>query len=677
MNATTIPRRSPYELLSSMRFAISLLTVIAIAAVIGTVLKQNEPYTNYINQFGPFWFPIFERLGLYSVYNATWFLTILAFLVASTSVCVWKNTPKMLREMRAWRDSLQERSLRNFGHRAEFTVKHDTKTVLEATTGYLRGAGFAMREKALADGTLIAAKAGTLRRLGYVFAHTGIVVICVGGLADSDLPIRMQLASGEKQLLTGNIQPDAIPPAGLLGRDSWSFRGNMLVPEGGTGAFVVVNVRDGALIQDIPFTIELKRFQIEHYSTGAPKLFLSEIVVTDKDTGKSFEHRIEVNKPLTYRGITVYQASFDDGGTQLNLRGLNLHKGQAQALPISGRIGEQAKIAYAGSEYTLELTGFRPTNVENVATGDDDDIGPRSLLGGLREHLGSGARAPDKKEFRNVGPSFLYRLRDASGQAREYHNYMLPVMIEGRWFYLSGMRETPSEPFRFLRMPLDEDASFDSYLAMREVMLDASQFAAIGKRFANTSGTAMGDAAMRERLEDTAIRVLETFSTKGIQSVAEFLEKAVPEGEREKAADIYLRLLQGVAWESLQYSRERAGLKALEPTAERARFVQDALNAMSDSFFYGVPLYFQLLNYDEVKASVFQLTRAPAKNIVYLGCLLLVLGVFAMLYVRERRLWVLVKPGGSVLMAMSSNRKSYDFEREFERHRTALAKLAE
>jgi hypothetical protein len=43
------------ELLSSMRFAISLLTIICIASVIGTVLKQHEPAVNYVNQFGPFW----------------------------------------------------------------------------------------------------------------------------------------------------------------------------------------------------------------------------------------------------------------------------------------------------------------------------------------------------------------------------------------------------------------------------------------------------------------------------------------------------------------------------------------------------------------------------------------------------------------------------------------------
>ncbi|MDP3326137.1 MAG: cytochrome c biogenesis protein ResB, partial [Hydrogenophaga sp.] len=47
------------ELVSSMRFAISLLTVICIASVIGTVVKQHEPLNNYVNQFGPFWADVF------------------------------------------------------------------------------------------------------------------------------------------------------------------------------------------------------------------------------------------------------------------------------------------------------------------------------------------------------------------------------------------------------------------------------------------------------------------------------------------------------------------------------------------------------------------------------------------------------------------------------------------
>ena len=61
---------------------------------------------------------------------------------------------------------------------------------------------------------------------------------------------------------------------------------------------------------------------------------------------------------------------------------------------------------------------------------------------------------------------------------------------------------------------------------------------------------------------------------------------------------------------------------------------------------------------------------------VYLGCLLLVLGVFSMFYIRERRIWVWVRSGelggAHALMAMSTQRKTLDFEREFDEWKTRL-----
>jgi cytochrome c biogenesis protein len=101
-----------------------------------------------------------------------------------------------------------------------------------------------------------------------------------------------------------------------------------------------------------------------------------------------------------------------------------------------------------------------------------------------------------------------------------------------------------------------------------------------------------------------------------------------------------------------------------------------ASNALADGFFYGAPVLLQLQGFDQVKASVLQVTKSPGKNVVYLGCLLLVLGVFAMLYVRERRLWIWIRPqeggGTHALMAMSSQRRSLDFDKEFERLKARL-----
>ena len=113
------PLRRAVELLSSMRFAIALLTVICIASVIGTVLKQHEPIVNYVNQFGPFWAEAFLALQLNAVYSAWWFLLILAFLVISTSLCIARNTPKILVDLKAYKENIREQSLKAFHHKAE------------------------------------------------------------------------------------------------------------------------------------------------------------------------------------------------------------------------------------------------------------------------------------------------------------------------------------------------------------------------------------------------------------------------------------------------------------------------------------------------------------------------------------------------------------------------------
>ena len=124
-----------------MRFAVSLLTVIAIASVAGTVVQQGQPYASYLNQFGPFWFPAFEAIGLYAVYNAGWFVVILAFLVASVSVCIWRNAPWMLREMRSLREAKREESLRLLPHHAELHFQDGARGGRSARLGLPQSAG--------------------------------------------------------------------------------------------------------------------------------------------------------------------------------------------------------------------------------------------------------------------------------------------------------------------------------------------------------------------------------------------------------------------------------------------------------------------------------------------------------------------------------------------------------
>ncbi|MDX8413547.1 MAG: cytochrome c biogenesis protein ResB, partial [Mariprofundales bacterium] len=51
--------------LGSMPLAILLLTVLALASAIGTVLLQNQGQTDYLQQFGPLWYWVLRSLGMF------------------------------------------------------------------------------------------------------------------------------------------------------------------------------------------------------------------------------------------------------------------------------------------------------------------------------------------------------------------------------------------------------------------------------------------------------------------------------------------------------------------------------------------------------------------------------------------------------------------------------------
>ncbi|MGF2526997.1 cytochrome c biogenesis protein ResB, partial [Ralstonia pseudosolanacearum] len=481
--------REAVELLSSMRFAISLLTVIAIASVIGTVLKQNEPYPNYVNQFGPFWADVFRALTLPTVYSAWWFLLILAFLVVSTSLCILRNAPKMLADMRAWREHVREGSLRAFHHRDEFDVPADAAAVTARLAALAQNRGFRIRAFARDGGaTLIAAKAGAGNKIGYILAHTAIVIICIGGLLDGDMMIRLQMWFGGKSPIRGNAVISEIGPEHRLPASNPGFRGNAFVPEGATVGTAILNIGDGALIQDLPFSVMLRKFTVEHYSTGMPKLFASDIVVTDRSTGKQTAARVEVNKPFVYDGVAIYQSSFEDGGSRLKLTGFPMRGADAKPFALSGTVGENTRLTGAGADYTVEFTDFRLMNIETVtdASGKRDARGVGTGGGdtGLRAELGNAKRMTRERDLRNVGPSVQYKLRDANGQAREFSNYMLPVTLEGQSVFLAGVRTQPDEPFRYLRIPADAQGSVNDWMRLRAALQSSAMRGEAARRFA-------------------------------------------------------------------------------------------------------------------------------------------------------------------------------------------------
>ena len=235
------------ELLSSMRFAIALLTVICIVSAIGTVLKQGEPLVNYVDQFGPFWADVFGALGLFRVYSTPWFLIILAFLVLSTSLCIARNLPKILVDVRTFKEHIREQSLQAFHHRAEGVVAKPLDQAQASIEQQLSSRGWKFKTDARAHGVMIGARQGAANKIGYLAAHGAIVLICLGGLFDGDLIVKVQAWMHDLQPFRGGTVTDN----SRLSVSNPAYRAQLFVPEGQRSASAVLNLDKGMLLQPL------------------------------------------------------------------------------------------------------------------------------------------------------------------------------------------------------------------------------------------------------------------------------------------------------------------------------------------------------------------------------------------------------------------------------------------
>lgn len=699
--------RASVELLSSMRFSISLLTVICIASVIGTVLKQQEPLANYVNQFGPFWAQVFSLVSLNTVYSAWWFLLILAFLVLSTSLCIARNTPKILADLHQLKEDVRVQSLKAFGHRADSALAEPPEMAARRIGQALVQGGWKVKLQhrsgptTESQGWMVAAKKGAANKFGYIAAHSAIVLVCVGGLLDGDMVVRAQMWLGDKSTYTGGGLVAEVPARHRLSDSNPTFRANLLVSEGTQSSTAILNQPGGVVLQELPFSLELKKFIVEYYDTGMPKLFASDIVIHDKETGEKIPARVEVNHPASHKGVMIYQSSFDDGGSSVTLRAVPMAAG-SRPFEIQGTVGSASSLTNGAEKLTLEYTGLRVINVENFAAGaervgstgtDVRKVDLRQTLNALDTRLGAANKTVTQKELRNVGPSVSYKLRDAAGQAREFNNYMLPVKLDdgaaSPAVYLMGMRETPADAFQYLRIPVDTEGGLESFVRLRAALADASQRERAVSRYARQA-VAADRPELARQLSESASRALALFAgtdadasagasagaapgarpAAGLQAIANFMETNVPEAERDRAGEVLVRILNGVLFELAQMTREQAGLKPLPLNETTQGFMAQMVLSLSDAQYYPAPMLFALKDFTQVQASVFQVARAPGKTIVYLGCALLILGIFAMLYVRERRVWVWLAPqagtGSQATMALSTNRKTMDGDKEFE-----------
>lgn len=632
--------------LGSMNLAITILVVIAIASVIGTVLKQNQPYTDYIIKFGPFWHEVFLRLGLYDVYGAVWFLVLLGFLLLSTSVCVYRNIPIILRDVLHFRLKTREKSLRTMANRHVWLLEQDLETVAGSGQQFFKRAGYRLRGKDHGDYQLFAMIKGGMSRFGYIFTHVGIVVICIGGLIDGNLPIKIKEWRGAIALEKRNIPASEVPAISRLKpQDNFSFRGNITLPEGSSSNFVFLNIRDGYLIQELPFSVELKQFRIEHYPSGQPKSFESDIIIHDKKLAKPLLKTIAVNHPLTYRGYTIFQASFGDGGSRLHLKLWPFFDPKLKTLKIDTKVFDSRKLNFMGDALGLEIMEFKPFNV-------------------FPAEKGSG------KTFTNYGPSFVFKLRDAAGVATEYMNYMYPIKQDGRMFFISGMRKSVAEPYRYLHIPMDPHGTIDRFMKFQAMLSDTKQVEKIARRNANMAleKARQNNPKLRERIVDSMQHLVSLYLSGGFKGIDDEIRKQVPKDKQATVAEAYIKILRNVMETAYVDLLKEEGANTNKISAADQAFFEDAITNMAAISKYASPFYVQLDSFNQRQASGLEITRSPGKDIVYLGSGMLILGIFLMFYIMPQRLWLLLKPVDGkleIILAGSGLRNKEDFSKLF------------
>lgn len=327
------------HLLSSMPVAVSLLSLVALASMIGTILVQNRDADFYIANLGPSAYRIFNALGFFDMYGSWWFITIMGMLVLSVSAALVRHGPRF------WHLSRPLKAMRPWPKKSDggFTVQSSLAGDPDGVQGLLRRLGFSEFRRTDEHGNvLLLARQKRLSKFGFFLVHGGVVLICIGGLITSQL----------------------------------GFRGVMNLPEHESDDKVYVADGNTYRTLQLPFEVRNDDFEIAFYKTGMPRDYSSQLVL-HKDGKDIIAKRITVNDPLRYQGITFYQASFGDAGSGVNF---SIHDLTVAGFPEQKVETAVDKELEDGMGLKLTIKELRQHNVMNMAQEEGktklSDVGP-------------------------------------------------------------------------------------------------------------------------------------------------------------------------------------------------------------------------------------------------------------------------------------------------------------
>ncbi|WP_338087931.1 cytochrome c biogenesis protein ResB [Nocardioides lijunqiniae] len=268
--------------LTSMRTALILLLMLALAAVPGSIIPQegvDSVKTARWQDQHPTLTPIYEKLSLFSVYDSPWFSAIYLLLMISLVGCIIPRTFVYLRAIRA-APPAAPRNLGRLPDHTSYETDEETRAVLERARAALKERGYRLRPDD--GGDAVSAERGYLREVGNLLFHLSVVVVLV-----------------------------AFAMGGLFG-----FRGGAIIVQGTTFTNTLTQYDDfepGQLFsagQMDPFTFRFDDFDVEWQNTPRrgvlARAFKAGLTYRETPDAAEKSYDLRVNHPLSVGDTDVF-----------------------------------------------------------------------------------------------------------------------------------------------------------------------------------------------------------------------------------------------------------------------------------------------------------------------------------------------------------------------------------
>ena len=281
---TTNHPNAVWRFLSSVRLTIVLLILLAIVSILGTLIPQGQESAEFAGNFGPAMLRFLSTLQLFDMYNAPWFRLIIAFLALNLIVCSINRFPATWKRFTAKPAPDRKKPFENAGPEDRFEIHLSADEAATRVEKIFKMACKNVRRKVDNGNYYFYGDKGRFSYFGVYVVHLSVLLILMGSLVGS-----------------------------FLGFEAYV---NILEGEKTDRIFIRKTMKPLKL----DFDVRCDKFSVDFYSTGAPKEFKS--ILTFLMDGKPVQTiDLLVNHPVTFGGVTFYQANYGSvPGKELQLR---------------------------------------------------------------------------------------------------------------------------------------------------------------------------------------------------------------------------------------------------------------------------------------------------------------------------------------------------------------------